>query len=584
MDTHADAPRASSWGEHALLPPEFAAACRQAGVEPLHAQLLFNRGITDPLAMRRFLAARLDELPDPLALVDMPRAVARVERALARGERVTIVGDFDADGVTASALLTRVLRALGLPAERLSCFIPHRTYDARGLSTEALDVIAAVWDSTLVLTADCGSSDGDPVAYAREKLGIDVVITDHHQLPTTPPRAHALVNPWREDASPVGRCLCGAGIAFMLAWALLRAHGREAEAEAYLDLVAIGTIGDVASLLAENHTLARLGLARLNRTESVGLRALMRAARLAPGSVRERDVAYALAPRLNAAGRMQHASLAYRLLTTGDEGEAAALAAQLEGLNQLRRRRTEEVLALAHRQVQEQADEPVVLVKGESSDWPEGIIGLVAGKLAEECGRPAFVLSDGGGECRGSARGGAGYNLIGALAERADLFEAYGGHAQAAGFSIAATRIEELRAHLRAWAARGPQARAERLVDLWVSSPGDLCFELYGSLRLLAPFGAGNPEPVLRMNGATLTQRWSGARSTGVRLQINTLRFSGTCAPGVDRAAALQEGALVDVIFTLDLALRTPRGGGGLPGIWLQVLALEPAGPGEEAA
>jgi single-stranded-DNA-specific exonuclease len=578
MDTSIERWAASAWGTHAALPPEQLAACRQAGVDSLHAQLLANRGIGTPGEMKRFIDARLDEVPDPLALIDMSRAVERLERALDRGERIAIVGDFDADGVTAAALLTRVLLSLGHPPDRLECTIPHRVYDPRGLSREGLDVISAVWDSTLVLTADCGSSDAEAVEYARG-LGIDVVITDHHQPQAELPQVCAMVNPWRADSAPGERCLCGVGIAFKLALALLRAHDCSAEAQTYLDLVALGTIADVASLLGENHTLARLGLEQLNRTENRGLRSLVQSARLVPGTIRERDVSYALGPRINAAGRMKDAYLAYRLLVTDDEVEAEAIAREIEALNLLRRQLTDAVLALAREQAQAQSGEPVVLVGGPSADWPPGIIGLVAGRLAEECARPTFVLSAGEGSSRGSARSGGGFNLIEALAERPDLFEAYGGHAQAAGFTIASARVPELHSHLRTWAARGHRERGPRLVDIVVGHPGDLRPEVYGALRQLAPFGAGNPEPVLRMNGVTLSRRWLGGWDGGslrVRLEAQGVRLDGMLAGGGALLDSLAEGALVDVVFSLDLLPRA-AGGGSQPGIWLKVLAIEPA-------
>lgn len=580
MDTSMERWAASAWRTHAALPPEQLAACRQAGVDPLHAQLLANRGIGTPGEMKRFMDARLDEVPDPLALIDMPRAVERLELALDRGECIAIVGDFDADGVTAAALLTRVMLSLGHPADRLECTIPHRVYDPRGLSREGLDVISAVWDSTLVLTVDCGSSDAEAVEYARA-LGIDVVITDHHQPQAELPQACALVNPWRADSDPGERCLCGVGIAFKLALGLLRAHGREAEAQTFLDLVAVGTIADVAPLLGENHTLARLGIEQLSWTGNPGLRALVQSARLVPGTIRERDISYALGPRINTAGRMKDAYMAYRLLVTDDKVEAEAIAREIEELNLQRRQLTDAMLALARGQARAQSGEPVVLVGGPSPGWPPGIIGLVAGRLAEEYGRPAFVLSGGEGSCRGSARCGGGFDLMEALAERADLFEAYGGHAQAAGFTIASARVPELLTHLRAWALRGHREPVSRLVDIVVEHPGDLCPELYGALRQLAPFGAGNPEPVLRMNGATLSRRWLGGWDGGslrVRLEVEDARLDGALAGGAALLDSLAEGAQVDVVFSLDLLPRA-AGVGSQPGIWLKVLAIEPASP-----
>src|SRR5579863_5528831 len=239
--------------------------------------------------------------------------------------------------------------------------------------------------------------------YAKT-LGIDCIITDHHHPPEPRPQPYAMINPWREDSTYNERYLCGAGIAFKLASALFRAYGRAEEAYELLDLAAIGTIGDVAPLLGENHTLTRAGLEQLNRTTNAGLKALVQMARLQPGKIRERDISYVLGPRINAAGRMKHAGIAFELLTTGDEAEAQARAHELEELNQARQQITEELMKLVREQAQGQIDNPVVLVYGEKSAWPEGIIGLVAGRLSEELKRTVFVLSQDDLTSRGSAR------------------------------------------------------------------------------------------------------------------------------------------------------------------------------------
>src|SRR5690348_16005280 len=282
--------------------------------------------------MQRFLAAKLDDLLDPLALIDMERALERIQRAFAAGEHITVFGDFDADGVTSAALLTRALRALKQKNAPLDFFIPHRISDTRGISKDAIDKIKAR-GATLIITTDCGSSDIEEVAYAGQ-LGIDTIITDHHQPPLQLPQAYAIVNPWRTDSAYAERYLCGVGVAFKLAQALYHGFNREEDAQALLDLVAIGTIGDVAQLLGENHTLVRLGLQQLNHTNNPGLQALIKIAKVQPGKLRERDISYVLGPRINAAGRMEHASTAFHLLTTDDPEEARGFARQLENLNQ----------------------------------------------------------------------------------------------------------------------------------------------------------------------------------------------------------------------------------------------------------
>jgi len=576
---------------------------RQTGIEYLHAQLLYNRGIKTPEAMHRFLAARYDQLPDPFSLIDMDRALERIQRALATHEHITVFGDFDADGVTSTALVARALRMLGHPGDALDYYIPHRLLEARGLSREALDQVKARGTS-LVITTDCGSSDLEEVLYAKT-LGIDIIITDHHHPPEQLPQAYAMINPWRPDCTYSERYLCGVGIAFKLAQALFRAHRREQEVHELLDLVAIGTVGDIAYLLGENHTLVRLGLQQLNHTQNAGLRALIQTANLQAGTIRERDISYVLAPRINAAGRMKHASIAFQLLTTGNDEAARDYAQELEQLNQSRQQQTEELMKLVREQAQSQSNEQVVLVYGDKDTWPEGIIGLVAGKLSEEIKRPVFVLSRDTVSSRGSARSHGGFNIIEALRERADLFERHGGHAQAAGFTIANSNIEELRKHLLNW-HESSKSSLETLgavtettetseltlngevieqeittptdkVDLVIANPDALTYDAYNKISLLSPFGAGNPEPVFRMNNLRLTRRWTSGpagRHLRVRLKANNRQFNGTYFRGGSQLASFKEGSLVHVIFCLEPVWNPPEWE-NKQDIWLKILHIE---------
>jgi single-stranded-DNA-specific exonuclease len=573
---------------------------QQAGITYLHAQLLYNRGIKTPEAMRKFLDARYDQLPDPLTLTGMDRALERIQRALTAREHITVFGDFDADGVTSAALMTRVLRALKHSDATLDYYIPHRIYDTRGLSKEAIDKIKARGTS-LIITTDCGSSDVEEVAYAKT-LGIDIIITDHHQPPQQLPQAYAMINPWRPDSTYSERYLCGVGIAFKLAQALLRAHNREQEARQLLDLVAIGTIGDIAQLLGENHTLVRLGLQQLNHTNNSGLRALIQITNLQPGRLRERDISYVLGPRINAAGRMKHAGIAFHLLTTDDDDEARVYAQELEELNQSRQQQTEGLMQLVREQAQSLSNDQVVLVYGDKDTWPEGIIGLVAGKLSEEIKRPVFVLSQDIDSSRGSARSYGGFNIIEALRNRADLFERHGGHAQAAGFTIANANIEELRKHLLAWYENtqssmeaatddtetpdlnGIIAEQETAVstdthkvDMFIQRPEVLTYDVYNNINLLSPFGAGNPEPTFRMDGLRLIRRWTSGpegRHLRVRLRANSMQFNGTYLRGGAQLDAFNEGSLINVIFSLESAW-SPPDAESRPDIWLKVLHME---------
>ncbi len=596
------------WGTFERLTRPAFADFQRAGIVFLQAQLLLNRGMQTPESMRAFLDARLDQIPDPLLLIDMDRALPRIQRALQQHEHITVYGDFDADGVTSAALLTRALRRLGQPDALLSCYIPSRLQGARGLSNASIDLLRTR-GTTLIITTDCGSSDVQEVAYAQS-LGIDVIITDHHHPPAQLPQATAMINPWRSDCTYQERYLCGVGIAFKLAQALYRLYDCAEEVWELLDLVAIGTIGDVALLLGENHALVRAGMQKLNQTNNPGLQALMQVVRLQRGRVRERDISFVLAPRINAAGRMKDAGLAFRLLTTDDPAEAQELAQELEELNFSRQRQTEELMKLVRVQVQLQADKSVLLVYGDKAQWPEGIIGLVAGRLSEETNRPAFVLSQDAEFSRGSARGPRDFDIIQALqAARPTLFERFGGHAQAAGFTIANENIPELHAHLlRCYAetrlsvpptppdlptaldapgmsedpAGGEtEVAPTRKIDLVITKPELLSLETLATINQLGPFGAGNPEPVFSISDLRLIKRWaSGSDRQHLRVRLRShgnLVFSGTLLRGGELAETLKEGTVVRLIFSLEQAW-SPPAGEVKQEVWLKILDI--AAPG----
>ena len=597
----------SSWEMFDRLNERQYSEFKQAGIEFLHAQLLYNRGMRTPGAMRAFLNAHYDSIPDPFSLTDMDRAVARIQRAFGTHEHITVYGDFDADGVTSAALLTRALRTLKEVDVPLDYYIPNRLQDARGVSKEVIEILK-LRGTSLIITTDCGSSDVEAIAHAKS-LGIDVIITDHHRPPEQLPPAYAMINPWRPDCSYGERYLCGVGIAFKLAQALYRTYDRTKQEQILLDLVAIGSIADIVPLLGENHTLVRLGIEQLNRTENAGLKALIRMANLQPGKIRERDIAYALGPRINAAGRMKDAGIAFKLLTTTSDEEASAYAQELEELNQLRQRQTEELMVSVREEVQRHSQDSVILVSGD--DWPEGIIGLVAGKLAEEIQGTVFVLSKGPESSRGSARSHNGFNIIEALrAAPADLFERHGGHSSAAGFTIANDRIEELREHLLSWsqnqssvvpetpivaitgeadmadlASVGMEPEAAppssaRKVDLLLMHPELVNYNNYVKIRQLSPFGASNPEPIFKADGLRLNRFWVSGREgrhLKMRLSINGVQFSGTFMRGGSQWQSFREGALVNVIFCVEQAW-SPPDSDSKQEIWLKILHMEQVG------
>lgn len=589
------------WEVYPLLSKEQFQAARQEGISELHAQLLTNRGLKTPAEMKTFLNASYADSLDPLTLIDMPRALERIRRALANQEHITVYGDYDADGVTSSALLFRVLRSLKHPDATLDYHIPHRLRDGCGLNLPALDLLKAR-GTQLIITTDCASSDVEQVNYANS-LGIDVIISDHHRPPDVLPNAYAMVNTWHPDCVYGERFLCGVGIAFKLAQALYRSFGHDSEAELdLLDLVAIGTIADIAPLQGENHMLVRLGLQRLNTTRKPGLQALIHSAGLPMGRIRERDIAFGIAPRINAAGRMQDASIAFDLLVTDNAEEATAHVALLNQLNITRQQETEELMRNVRAQAQLQPTKKVVLVTGD--DWHEGIIGLVAGKLAEEIDKPVLVLSNDRKTrlSRGSARSRKGFNIIEALRSFNGQLERYGGHAQAAGFTIRSEQIEQLHNHLLNWQSDETTALIDgteqpdqtgvvteteaetspplhpntQMVDLVFTKMGRLNYALYKQQRLLSPFGAGNPEPIFKMEGLRLLDMWfSGINKQNLRLRLAPPtghgQQLGTLLHGACRHQTLLGTSHVNIIFKVESSEDDSR-----QDIWLRILDVEP--------
>jgi single-stranded-DNA-specific exonuclease len=610
---------ADTWDIYPELDQDFFDAAQKAGIKAIQTQLLYNRGLKSVEEMKSFIDAQYTETRDPLTLIDMPRAVQRIQQALTNQEHITVYGDYDADGVTSSALLYRALRLLKDSTTPLDHYIPHRLREGCGLNNEAIDTLKHA-GTQLIITTDCASSDVEPVRYANA-LGIDVIITDHHHPPEELPAAYAMVNPWRPDCTYGERYLCGVGIAFKLTQALYRAYNRSEEDEKeLLDLVAIGTIADVAPLLGENHTYVRLGLEQLRNTNKPGLQALIRNANLRPGRIHERDIAFGISPSINAAGRMKEASIAFALLVTDDVKEANQIAEELKQLNIQRQQETETLMQSVREEAKNHPNDAVVMVSGDN--WHEGIIGLVAGKLVEELNKPVLVLSNepDKGTSRGSGRSQKGFNLIESLRSFGPQLERYGGHAQAAGFTIRSERIEQLRAHLLRWHENGGQSASTqiegtnlpditgivteqdsnenvaalmpKMADLTIRKSSSLSYTIYKELRQLAPFGAGNPEPTFKMKHLRLLE----ARASGQNRQ-NLLFRLGILKPSADKPEAdppsrhdiqilpnstFTRGAAllpryknvkeVDIIFRMSSIEDDSK-----PDIWLKILDVEPS-------
>ena len=524
-------------------------------VPPAFAEILLRRGLSDVETVRAFLAPRLDTLHDPFLLPDMQVAAERLDRALSGGEAILVHGDYDADGMSAAALLTLALRRLG---GRVETFVPHRTRDGYDLSEAGLQRAARI-GASLIVTADCGVSAVGAVARAARQ-GRDVIVTDHHRPGPRLPAATAVVDPMRSDSAYPFRGLSGVGVAFKLVQAMFERAGiAPAEANQHLDLVAIGTVADQMPLTDENRALVRAGLLALERTRKPGLRALLRRVGVEDGERATADlISFRLGPRLNSVGRMASAEAGTRLLLTGDPHEAERLAAHLDHQNAQRREADRRVWAEVERLVAERYDparDRAVVLWGDG--WHPGVIGIVASRVAEATFRPAVVIAFDGDVGRGSGRSIPGFHLFRALQELSPLLERFGGHRMAAGFSIRRDRMEEFADRLRELAAR--ELRDEAAVeDLRVELAAPLA-RLDAGLRewlaRLEPFGAENPAPVLVARGVRLDRvRPVGTRGAHLRLELvdEGTRLAGIGFGLGDREAELRVAGPRDVAFHLE--------------------------------
>ena len=461
-----------------------------SGFPPLIVQLLYNRGFTEPSQVESFITADKRLLGDPYLLPDMPRAVARIYQALLSGESMAIYGDFDADGISATALLVQGLTSLGGKAIP---YIPHRFTEGYGLKTAALEKLYQQGIS-LVITVDCGITALAQVKKAQ-KMGLDIIITDHHTpLPETPP-ALALVNPKLPNSTYPFSQLTGVGVAFKLLQALLQGMGKEEQLDELMDLVALGTIADMAPLLGENRYLVKQGLKLINTAPRLGVKQMITQSGLNPGSLDAGSISWVLAPRLNAAGRLAHAMSSYELLMTDSPQEAQGLSTWLEQKNTERQKLTEKALAKARKQVL--AQEISTLLIASDKDYPAGVMGLVAGKLSEEFYRPAIVIRTGEQTSSGSCRSIPEFNVILALNQCSSLLADFGGHSQAAGFILPTKnlpRLQQALLHLATTELAGVELRPRLDIDVEVTLP-DLNGETLRALQQLAPFGQGNPAP-----------------------------------------------------------------------------------------
>ncbi|WP_319525173.1 single-stranded-DNA-specific exonuclease RecJ [uncultured Desulfosarcina sp.] len=476
---------------------------RETGCPPLIARLLAIRGIFTGCQAKRFLTPLLRDLASPLEMTGIPAAVDRIHRALTAREKILVFGDYDADGVTATAVLVSFLRQCGA---RVVYHIPYRMADGYGLGADFINGRARRIGTNLIITVDCGSSSHEAVRLASQ-LGIDTIVTDHHPVDRAPEAAVAVINPSGPDGQAGLAHLAGVGVAFYLVVAL-RAHLREKgfwqsrpepNLKQLCDLVALGTVADVSPLILDNRTLTAAGLEQINGGFRPGIRALMRTSGAPEASADAQTIAFKLAPRINAAGRMAHARMACELLLTDDRRKANRLAAALGRLNGRRQAMESDLLQSILDRFDRRPkllDRPVLVVHG--NHWHAGVLGIVASRLARQFHRPSIVLATSNGTAKGSARSVEGIDISAALSRCEDLLDRFGGHPLAAGLGLATDRLDDFTSRLEAvveeMAARretGPTLSIDAHLPLDGVTP-----ELMEGLERLGPFGQGNPHPL----------------------------------------------------------------------------------------
>lgn len=519
-----------------------------AGGEAIVAALLTRRGHTSASAIDAFLKPRPQTLAEPLLLADLGRAIERLTLAHGRQEAIAIWGDYDVDGLTSTALLCRALGGMGF---RIRPHIPHRTREGYGLNTAGIDRLADEGIG-LIVAVDCGISNRAEVAHARAR-GLDVIVLDHHTVPREMPEAVAVVNPRRADCAYPFKDLAAVGVAYTLIRALTRAgfalRGAWGEDELdlldLLELAALGTVADVAPLHGENRTIVAWGLDSLRHTAHPGLQALGAVAGLDLARLNAWEIGHAIGPRLNAAGRIADPEPAIRLLLAESYEEALPLAQELDRLNRERQRELARILEEATARVEQAGppDDTLPILQIDGAGWTAGVVGLVAGRLAERYGRPAIVLERGDRTSKGSARSIDGFNLVEALADCADLLDHYGGHAKAAGLTVANDKLDELRERLLTLARARLTAedlRPTLVLDLDLPL-ADLGYPTVEALARLEPFGHGNPEPLILLRD--VAAKWPKTSFDGKHLFFTAAGQAGTPVRAPIRCVAFGQGA-----------------------------------------
>lgn len=511
--------------------PEQARRFREAfGFPPVVARLLSARGFRSPEDVDAFLSPSLQRTHDPFLMADMEPAVERIGRALGSGERICVYGDYDVDGISATTILVRSFRFLGAEPRP---YIPHRTREGYGLQTEAVRRLAAE-GVKLIVTVDNGTTAVEPIEVARS-LGVDVIVTDHHRPDEGHgmPRALAIVNPQRADCSYPFKDLCGAGIAFKLAHATFRRHAPDpATAKEFLknllDYVALGTVADVVPLRGENRCFVSYGLELLRSGRRPAFREMMDVARVEPSHLSAGNLGFTLAPRINAAGRTEHAGAALELLLSDDPARCRELALHLERCNDDRRAIEAAITEAAFARIDERSEASVIVVGGEG--WHPGVIGIVASRILDRYHRPVIVLGLEGEWAKGSARSIRGFDVHAGLSACREHLAQFGGHTMAAGLKLRVGEIEAFRASIDAHGRRTirPEDLAPRIGIDAVAEPEEITEESARTLQRMEPFGMGNPKPTLSISGLGLAESPRTINGRHLKLRLASSRSGGS--------------------------------------------------------
>lgn len=544
---------------------------------PLVANLLYNRGIVTQEKIDEFMNPDYSQdIHDPFIFNDMKKAVDRVLSAMTNNEKITVHGDYDADGVSASVILTSLFDALNF--KNYDVFLPHRETDGYGLNLNTVKLLKES-GTKLIITCDCGISNFDEVALANE-LEMDVIITDHHSIPKKLPEAYAIIHPKLEQEKYPDKNLAGGGVAFKLMQGILKTHKENNETlpngqkhEAFekwqLDMVAIASVADMVPLIGESRTLTKYGLIVLNHAKRLGMQKLFIEAKILEDGKMKKEInadtiGFQIAPRINAAGRMNHANVAYKLFASKNETDASELARELDKNNKDRQILTTEIVAKAIKQVEEtQMDNPILFVLG--AGWPTGIVGLISGRLKEKYYKPSIVMADNNGEITGSGRSVDHFNMIGAMQEIPEYFLKFGGHPMACGFSLKnKDMVEDFKTKLiekfnekTTGIDMSPEIKIDAEIDLEAVN-----WDLYDVLSKFEPFGKENEKPKYLARNLTV-ESYQSVGQDGKHLKITVRHLTdkiqktigwGLCNGNeTNWCENLQIGDKIDMVFEMDV-------------------------------